>query len=103
MQPKSDHFREEKTAGKHNVVDNKETPKTTNLYTRLAPVKCFKCNLPDHRSNDCPLRKAVHLVKREEEEEVICEPDGEGEEKDDHEEDDERRNYVVRTLMVILT
>ena len=84
------------------MVDNKETPKTTNPYARPTPVKCFKCNLPGHRSSDCPLRKAVHLVERKEEE-VICGPDGDGDggEEEDYEEGDERRNYLVRTLMVI--
>ena len=70
-QPLKDRFREEKTARKQNVMDNKETPKTTNPYTRPALLKCFKCNLPDHKSSDCPLRKLVHLVEREEEE-VTC-------------------------------
>ena len=97
-----DRFREEKAAGKQKVVDNKETPKTTNPYTWPAPVKCFKCNLPGHRSSDCPLRKVVHLVEREEEE-VICEPDEDGEEEEDYEKGDERCNYLVRTLMMIPT
>ena len=81
-------------------MDNKEAPKTTNPYTQSAHVKCFKCNLPGHRSSNCPLRNVVHLVEREEE--VICEPDGDdGEEEEDYEEGDERQNYMVRALMVI--
>ena len=81
-------------------MDSKETPKPTNPYNRPAPVKCFKYNLPGHKSSDCPFRKAVHLVEREEEE-VICEPDGDGKEEEDYEEGDERRNYMVKTLIVI--
>ena len=60
------------------MVETKETPKTTNPYTRPAPVKCFKCNLPGHGSSDCSLRKVVHIVEIEEEKEneVYCDPDG---------------------------
>ena len=80
------------------MVETKETPKSTNLYTRPAPTKYFKCNFSGHRSSDCPLRKAVHLVKREEkkEGEVYCEPDGDGEE--DSKDDVEGQSYVVRKL-----
>ena len=66
------------------MVDNNETSKTTNPYARPAAVKCFKCNLPGHRSSDCPLRKTVNLVERGKEE-VICEPDGDGEKEEDYE------------------
>ena len=64
------------------MVETKEIPKTTNPYTQPAPVKCFKCNQPVHRSDDYPLRKAIHLVEREEEtkDKVYCEPNGDGEE-----------------------
>ena len=100
LQPFKDRYKEEKASGKSKVVDNKDTPKTTNPNTRPTPIQCFKCNLLGHRSSDRPLRKAVHLVEREEEG-VISKPDGEGEEQDDHEEGNERLNYVVRTLMGI--
>ena len=83
-------------------METKEVPKAANPYAWPAPVKCFKCNLPGHRSSDGSLRKVVHLVEREEEE-VICEPDGDGEEEEDYEEGDERCNYMVRTLKVIPT
>ena len=99
-QSPKDRFREEKATGKQKVVDNHETPETTNPYIRPTPIKCFKCNLLGHRSSDCPFRKAVHLVEREEEE-VICELEGNGEDEEDYKEGDERRNYMVRTLMVI--
>ena len=69
------------------MVDNKETHKASNPYAWLAPVKCFKCNFPVHRSSDCPLTKVVHVVEREKEE-VICEPDGDREEEEDYEEGD---------------
>ena len=56
------------------MVETKETPEANNPYARPAPIKCFKCNQPDHRSNDCPFRKAVHLAKREEDDdnELCC-------------------------------
>ena len=83
------------------MMEIKEAPKTTNPYTQSTPIKCFKCNLSNHRSSDCPLRKAVHLVKREEEkeDEVYCEPDGDGEENS--EDDVEGQSYVVRKLMLM--
>ena len=100
VQPLKDWYREDKAVEKQKVVETKETPKTTNQYTWLARIKCFKCNQPGHRSSDCPLRKAVHLVEREEEkeDEVYCELDGD--EKEDSEDDIEGRSYVVRKLML---
>ena len=83
------------------MVETKEIPKTTNPYTRPAPIKCFKCNLLDHRFSNYPLRKAIHLVEREEEkeDEVYCEPDGD--EKEDSDDDVKGRSYVVRKLMLM--
>ena len=85
------------------MVETKETPKTTNLYTRLAPVKCFKSNLSRHRSSDYPLRKAVHFVEGEEEEEneVLCELDEPGDEAENYNDDDEGQSYIVRKLMLM--
>ena len=60
-------------------------------YTQPASAKCFKCNQPGNQSSDCPFRKAVHLVEREELEDnkVCCEPDEDGEEAEDYKDDDE--------------
>ena len=82
------------------MVETKETPKTTNPYTQPTLIKCFKCNKPGHRSSDCPRRKVVHLVEREEEkeDEVYYEPDEDGEE--DSEDDVEGLSYMVRKLML---
>ena len=65
-------------------------------------MKCFKCNQPSHRSNDCPLRKVVHLAKREKEDdnEVCCELDGYGDDEEVYEDNDEGQNYVVRKRML---
>ncbi|XP_019052158.1 PREDICTED: uncharacterized protein LOC109114263, partial [Nelumbo nucifera] len=58
-------------------------PKNINPNAKPIPFKCFKCNEVGHRSSDCPRRKAVNVVEREEEEvcddEVYCGPDGEDE------------------------
>ena len=82
-----DKFREEKVAGKQKVNEVKEAPKPTNPYTQPAPIKCFNCNQIGHHSSNCPLRKAVHLAKREEggDDEVYCEPDGYGDEDEVYE------------------
>ena len=103
-QPQSDRYREEKPTGKQKVVENKEVPKPTNSYARPTPGKCFKCNQPGHRSNECPLRKAVHLVEREEGEdnEVYCEPDGDEEYEKDNKDEEEGQNYLVQRLMLAL-
>ena len=85
------------------MIEAKEAPKPANPYARPTPIKCFKCNPMDQCSNDCPLRKVVHLAEREEEgdNEVYCEPDGYGDDNEVYEQDDnEGQNYVVRKLML---
>ena len=85
------------------MIEAKEAPKPANPYARLAPIKCFKCNQMGHRSSDCPLRKAINLVEREEghDNEVCCEPDGYRDEDEVYkEDDDEGHNYVVRKIML---
>ena len=50
----------------------------------------ISCNQLGYQSIDCPLRKVVHLVERQEEEdnEIRCESDGDKEEEEDYEDDD---------------
>ncbi|XP_010275023.1 PREDICTED: uncharacterized protein LOC104610208 [Nelumbo nucifera] len=85
-----------------NTQGNPSNPsKPSNPYARPTPIKCFKCNEVGHRSSDCPRRKAVNMVEREEEEdieeEVCCGPDGEDEEGPyEH----EKYTCVVRKLML---
>jgi hypothetical protein len=47
-------------------------PPSNNPYARPGSDKCFRCNQPGHRSNQCPKRQMVNLVEtkvgREEEE-----------------------------------
>ena len=55
----------------------KEVRRAKNPYAKPTVGKSFKCNNPRHKSNGCPLRKAVNIVKRSEKnEEIICEADG---------------------------
>ena len=45
-------------------------PPHNNPYARPGPKKCFRCNQPGHRSNQCPRRQTVNLVETETGEEV---------------------------------
>ena len=37
-------------------------PKPSNPYARPMVGKCFRCNQPGHRSNECPTRPQAHLL-----------------------------------------
>ncbi|XP_041004080.1 uncharacterized protein LOC121249434 [Juglans microcarpa x Juglans regia] len=39
-----------------------------NPYTRPMTRKCFHCNQPGHRSNECPTRRSVHIIEEGDEE-----------------------------------
>ena len=66
-----------------NEGNNTYPPKNNNNnpYAKPGPSKCFRCNEPRHRSNECPKRKSVNVVERDEEKtcdnEVLCGPDDE--------------------------
>ncbi|KAI5653353.1 hypothetical protein M9H77_30540 [Catharanthus roseus] len=67
--------KEDKGLGKK-VAELKEGQKTaTNPYAKPILSKCYRCGQPSHRSNECPTRKSVNVVERDEEE-VFCGPDG---------------------------
>ena len=103
-QSRYDRFREEKAAGEQKVAEAKEAPKPANPYARPASIKYFKYNQMGHRSSDCPYRKVVYLVKREDGNgnEVFCEPNGYGDDDKVYEkDDDEGQNYVIRKLMLM--
>ena len=53
-----------------------------------------------NRSNECPNRKSVNIVERDEEEKVYCELDGEDVYSEEADEDIEQ-TYVIRRLMLI--
>lgn len=58
-----------------------------NPYSKPMNGKCQKCNLPGHRSNECPQRKATNIIAREaneDEEGYQFEPDREDGEFKDH-------------------
>jgi hypothetical protein len=38
-------------------------PTPNDLYTRPGPKKCFRCNQPGHRSNQCPKRQMINLIE----------------------------------------
>lgn len=35
----------------------------TNRYAKPMPPKCFRCQQPGHRSNECPQKRSVHLIE----------------------------------------
>ena len=70
--------KDDKAEGKRSM-ESKENPRQSNPYAKPILGKCYRCNQPGHRSNECLNRRTINIVEREEEEEVCCEPDGEDE------------------------
>lgn len=83
-----------------NGRNHRQTQK--NLYAKLIPGKCYRCNQPGHRSSDCPQRKGINIVERgyleeefEDGDEVICGPDGDSDGGDFT----DGQIFVVRKMM----
>ena len=73
--------------------------KNNNPYARPFGVKCYVCGEVSHCSNECPKRKAVNVVEKDNDvvENEVCGPDG----HDDYEEyKHEEYTFVVRNLML---
>ena len=73
--------------------------KNNNPYASSFGVKFYKCGEVGHRSNECPKRKAMNVVEKDDDavENEVYEPDGD----DDYEEyEQEEYTCVVRKLML---
>ena len=73
--------------------------KNNNPYARSFGVKFYKCGEVGHRFNECPKRKAMNVVEKDDDtvENEVYEPDGD----DDYEEyEQEEYTCVVRKLML---
>ena len=73
--------------------------KNSNPYVKPFCVKCYRCGEVGHRSNECPKRKTMNVVKNDDDvvENEVCGLDG-----DDDYEGYEPKEYtcVVRKLML---
>ena len=54
--------KEDRAMGKR-PVEVKDTAKQSNPYAKPILGKCYRCNQPGHRSNECSNRKSVNLVE----------------------------------------
>ena len=73
--------------------------KNNNPYTKPFSVKFYRCGEIGHRSNECPKRKTVNVVEKDNDvvENKVCRPNGD----DDYEEYEyEGYTCVVRKLML---
>ena len=80
-------------------IESKEGQKQTNTYARPILRKCYCCNQPGHRYNECPNRRAINMVEQEEYENILYDPDGD-EEYHEEEYEDHEPSYVIRRLML---
>lgn len=74
-----------------------------NPYAKPFSTKCFRCQQPGHRSNECPQRPAAHLVGEHEEESVEDEKNSEiceGAERTYGDEGELVYNCIVQKLLL---
>ncbi|GJX22684.1 reverse transcriptase, partial [Tanacetum coccineum] len=91
--------KEDKSVGKRNI-ENKESQKASNPYTKPTSGKCFRCNQPRHRSNECPNRRSIHMVDKDEVEDMLCQPDGDEYDDELEYEAEYQPINVIRKLML---
>ena len=60
---------DDKAEGKKHV-EPRGMQKQNNPYSKPILDKCYHCNQPGHRSNECPSRRSVNIVHRDDEGEV---------------------------------
>jgi len=68
-----------------------------NPYAKPRVGKCYKCDEPGHRSNECPKKKSVNMADYEDKDEVLI--DNELEDSDFVEEGREAATCVIQRLL----
>uniref|UniRef100_A0A5B7BER3 RNA-directed DNA polymerase n=1 Tax=Davidia involucrata TaxID=16924 RepID=A0A5B7BER3_DAVIN len=61
-QPQKITPRDQASSSKNQNTPIAPSQKSTNPYARPIPGKCFRCQQPGHRSNECPNRRQVNMV-----------------------------------------
>ncbi|KAI5666994.1 hypothetical protein M9H77_16847 [Catharanthus roseus] len=63
--------KEDKGPGKKVAESKKGQKAATSPYVKPILGKSFRCGQPNHRSNECPTRKPVNVVERDEEKVIL--------------------------------
>ena len=79
-------------------IEVQDNQRQNNPYAKSILGKCYQCNQPGHRWNDCPIRKTVNIIEQGKEEEIY-ELDG-GDKYYDNDNDGVQQICVIRKLML---